>query len=126
MKKALKRQYSKLQGILIDAYDCSSTALQQPLILSDVLNKAAKKMGARVVHKSQYSYCAHGITIVLFLAESHILISTWPESKYAFIEVFCCLEQADVDKGWKQIQKILKPQRIKVKKSKHSTSLVKI
>ncbi|WP_405145121.1 adenosylmethionine decarboxylase [Sphaerisporangium sp. NBC_01403] len=37
----------------------------------------------------------HGATCVLVLAESHILVSTWPESGLAHLDVFTC--RADVD-----------------------------
>lgn len=66
---------------------------------------------AKVIGKSAISYPIHGITAVVFLAESHILVSTYPEIEYAVLEVFMCNEKVSPDNCANQIMKFLKPEK---------------
>ena len=42
-------------------------------------------MGATVVGESTVRYVPHGLTIAVFLAESHIVLTTWPEHRLLLI-----------------------------------------
>ena len=80
----------------MDALDCDgplddAEAIQQAMVA------AAEAVGAMVVGRAEYRYVPHGVTAVLFLAESHILVSTWPENNTALFDILLCNESMDTN-----------------------------
>ena len=80
--------------MLIDARGCSGP-LNDLEVIQDAMMRAAHAVGAEVVGKAECRYVPHGVTAVLFLAESHILVSTWPEHNTALLDVLLCNDAMD-------------------------------
>lgn len=59
------------------------------------LRDAAAACAATLKDIRVYHYNPEGVTGVAVLAESHITIHTWPEYKYAAVDVFICGDDAD-------------------------------
>jgi S-adenosylmethionine decarboxylase len=59
------------------------------------MEQAARAVGATEMGRAECRYVPHGVTAVLFLAESHILVSTWPEHQTALIDVLLCNDAMD-------------------------------
>ena len=83
--------------LLLELKICNEEVLDDLDFLKDCLNEAAIQSGATVVGESFYHFAPHGVSGVVNIAESHISIHTWPEYKYAAVDVFTCGE--DVDPG---------------------------
>ena len=83
--------------LLLELKICNEEVLDDLAFLKDCLNEAAIQSGATVVGESFYHFSPHGVSGVVNIAESHISIHTWPEYKYAAVDVFTCGE--DVDPG---------------------------
>jgi S-adenosylmethionine decarboxylase len=58
---------------------------------------AASAVGATVVGESTVRYVPHGLTIAVFLAESHIVLTTWPEHRLLLIDTLLCNPDMDAD-----------------------------
>lgn len=54
------------------------------------LHKAAVAAGATILHEQFHQFEPVGLTGFLLLAESHISVHTWPEERYAAVDVFTC------------------------------------
>jgi S-adenosylmethionine decarboxylase proenzyme len=67
--------------------------------LKDCLNEAAVQSGATVVGESFYHFSPCGVSGVVNIAESHIAIHTWPEYRYAAVDVFTCGTDVDPEKA---------------------------
>lgn len=67
--------------------------------LKDCLNEAAVQSGATVVGESFYHFSPYGVSGVVNIAESHIAIHTWPEHRYAALDVFTCGDDVDPEKA---------------------------
>ena len=80
--------------LLIDARGCTGP-LNDLTVIQEAMMLAAQAVGAEVVGKAECRYVPHGVTAVLFLAESHILVSTWPEHKTALLDVLLCNDAMD-------------------------------
>lgn len=80
--------------LLIDAFGCSGP-LNDLEAIADAMHAGARAVGATEVGRAECRYVPHGVTAVLFLAESHILVSTWPEHKSALIDVLLCNDTMD-------------------------------
>ncbi|MEM5793676.1 MAG: adenosylmethionine decarboxylase [Candidatus Aenigmatarchaeota archaeon] len=105
----------KIKELLIDAYNCSGNLNNSRLLLS-ILIKSAKKVGAKVVNWLVHNYKPFGVSVVVLLAESHVSVYTWPEYKYAAIEIFLCNEKMNPELVWKNIKKYIRPKKYFIKK----------
>jgi len=80
---------------------------------------AATDVGATVLGKGSVSYPGRGITAVIFLAESHILVSTYPEYRYAIVEIFMSNSRTDPGECWNWLYEYLQPARMSVNRDVH-------
>lgn len=106
--------------IVADVYfndmDVLEAYSHDPQIMVDELTKAIQKHGATIIshnyhvfHGStgSFSVSPGAFTIVFLLMESHVAIHTWPENKYAAIDVFTCGTSADPVKMVQEIVSLL-------------------
>ncbi|HFC8465574.1 adenosylmethionine decarboxylase [Neisseria sp.] len=76
---------------LLDLYGCNEAILKDEGRLKTALVAAAQAAEATILTEHFYTFGgAGGVTGVLLLAESHISIHTWPEHRFAAIDVFIC------------------------------------
>jgi len=59
-------------------------------LLKNNLEQAAKEAGATVVKTVLHQFNPQGLSGVVVIAESHIAIHTWPEYRYAALDIFTC------------------------------------
>jgi len=85
--------------LLLELKICNVEVLDDLDFLKDCLNEAAIQSGATVVGESFYHFSPHGVSGVVNIAESHISIHTWPEYRYAAVDVFTCGEDVDPEKA---------------------------
>ena len=57
--------------------------------------EAARHAGATVILDTFHRFKRDGISGVVVIAESHISIHTWPEHRYAAVDVFTCGDSVD-------------------------------
>ena len=50
-----------------------------------------------------------GVSVLALITESHIAVHTWPEYKYAAVDVFTCGDHSDPKAAFEHIAKALKP-----------------
>ena len=86
----------RIRQVLVDAPDCQ-TDLEDASGMLACMRQAAATVGAREQGAAEVRYVPHGLTVVLFLAESHLLVSTWPEHRLALVDVLLCDDQMDPD-----------------------------
>ena len=84
------------QHLTIDASKCDIKKLMDYSLVYDILNKLPEKLGMtkmmlpHVVKWLDAGATIDGISGFVMIAESHISIHTFPEKKYAFIDIFSC------------------------------------
>ncbi len=93
-----------------EAVGCAAD-LTDAAAVHDAMRAAASAAGATIVGEVQHAYHGggEGLTMVLLCAESHLLVSTWPESDYALIEVFLCGQDADATSAADTLRAALAP-----------------
>ena len=57
-----------------------------------------------------------GVTGVALLAESHISIHTWPERRYAAIDIFMCGRESRPREALSALRNALRPNRVRVRR----------
>ena len=85
-----------VRQITAELRQCTS-ALNDREALLDACKAAAHSVGATIVGEGSARYQPHGDTVVVFLAESHIMITTWPEMDLALVDILLCNPEMDVD-----------------------------
>jgi S-adenosylmethionine decarboxylase len=94
--------------VLVEAYGCEGPLNDGPALCA-ILREAARAVSATVVREATHAYSPHGTTAMIFLAESHLLITTWPEHAYSVTEMFLCNERMDSAACWRAIELELRP-----------------
>jgi len=74
---------------LAELYGCLP-AIEDPAKLAAAAKAAVRAAGATVVGEYEVRYVPHGITVAVFLAESHIVLTTWPEYRLVLLDVMLC------------------------------------
>lgn len=90
-------------------------------ILSDInffrklIYQSAIKANLKIIGESYYKFDkTGGFSYVLFIAESHIAIHTWPEYGYAALDIFTCGDKAKPWEAFNYIIQNLNVERINV------------
>ncbi len=85
--------------LLLELKDCDKDILNDSGFLKSILTKAASKAGATVLGESFHEFKPQGMSGVVFIAESHIFIHTWPEYGYAAVDIFTCGDSVQPEKA---------------------------
>ena len=80
--------------VLAEMYACEPTIVNADALVA-AARAAAEAVGATIVDEITVSYAPHGLTIAVFLAESHIVLTTWPEFRLLLLDVLLCNEAMD-------------------------------
>jgi S-adenosylmethionine decarboxylase len=81
------------------------------------LRRAVAGSGVRLIRLQLHHFGAgRGVTGVALLAESHISIHTWPERRYAALDIFMCGRKSDPQKALDALREALEPARVRVRR----------
>ncbi|GAA1464575.1 S-adenosylmethionine decarboxylase [Nocardiopsis exhalans] len=75
--------------LAIDLSHCTTPA-PSPQEIGEAMHATAKRLGVRVLLDAPAQYPDHGITYMMALAESHLVVSTWPEHHVVQIDLVSC------------------------------------
>lgn len=81
--------------VLVELYGCNPAVLDNVKILEQHLRLSAQKANATVVKSVFHRFSPYGVSGVVVIAESHIAIHTWPEYRYAAVDIFTCGDTID-------------------------------
>jgi S-adenosylmethionine decarboxylase len=76
--------------LLLELHDCSSEILNNLETVKGALVEAAKRAEATIIDVLFHEFNPFGISGVVVIAESHLTIHTWPEYRYAAVDIFSC------------------------------------
>lgn len=78
--------------LLLELHGCSPEILNSLETVKTTLVEAAKRAEATIVDVVFHEFNPFGISGVVVIAESHLSIHTWPEYRYAAVDIFSCGE----------------------------------
>src|SRR5512138_2705306 len=78
--------------LLLEMFDCDPDAINSLEAVKGALIEAAKRAQATIVDVVFHEFNPFGISGVVVIAESHLSIHTWPEYRYAAVDIFSCGE----------------------------------
>ena len=76
--------------LLLELFDCDLEAINNLEAVKQTLVEAARRAQATIVDVVFHEFNPFGISGVVVIAESHLSIHTWPEYRYAAVDIFSC------------------------------------
>jgi S-adenosylmethionine decarboxylase len=76
--------------LLLELFDCDFDAISNLETVKHALVEAAKRAHATIVDVVFHEFNPFGVSGVVVIAESHLSIHTWPEHRYAAVDIFSC------------------------------------
>ena len=76
--------------LLLELFDCDLEAINNLEGVKQTLVEAARRAQATIVDVVFHEFNPFGISGVVVIAESHLSIHTWPEYRYAAVDIFSC------------------------------------
>ena len=74
----------------IELYGCRPERLANCEDVEAVLRAVGREIGATVLSGHFHQFAPAGVSGVLVISESHLAIHTWPEHRYAAVDLFTC------------------------------------
>ena len=95
--------------ILAEYFECKCDFLHSETRIRNLMLEAASRSGATIIGNIFHRFNPQGVTGVVVIAESHFSIHTWPEIKYASLDLFTCGDRVDPWLAFEYIKKKLQP-----------------
>lgn len=93
--------------LLLDLRECKASVLDDPSALEKILLETASAAGFEVVSRTAHQFNHQGVTLVLILSQSHLALHTWPEERFAAVDVYVCGERETVSRALEIIREKL-------------------
>ena len=90
--------------LLLDLKGCNPDLLDDLEYVRQAMMGAAEEAGATVVGKSFHKFDPMGVTGIIAIAESHLCIHTWPEYRYAAVDIFTCGDSVDPWRAYESLK----------------------
>lgn len=90
--------------ILVELYECSPDILNDVSRIERHMVAAAKDAGATIINSTFHHFSPFGVSGVVVIQESHFAIHTWPEYRYAAIDLFTCGDPVDPWKSYDHLK----------------------
>jgi len=124
--KKLKTIPPKSTHIILDLYNCDPSILDSPEKIKEILIKAVKESNTTLIDIKIHEFSPFGVSGFALISESHISIHTWPESKYAGVDIYTCGTKALPEKAVKFIIKKFKckkPSILKIERGSYAEEI---
>jgi len=99
--------------LLIEMYGCDGKTLETEEIVGKAMSDAAAASKATIVEQSFHEFKPFGVSGAVIIQESHYTIHTWPEHRYAAVDLFYCGGTVLVHKAVEVLRERFQPERIK-------------
>ena len=97
--------------LLIEYYGCDSKILKNTSLIEKYMIEAARVAQATIVESVFHTFNPWGVSGVIIIEESHLAIHTWPEYKYAAVDLFTCGITIKPWNAFKLLEEKLKAER---------------
>lgn len=110
--------HMSITQLLVDCYQCAGPLNDEVQLLS-CLESASIAVGAEIVGTHVQKYRPHGVTAVVFLAESHAMVTTWPEHCFAAVDIFLCNPTMKPMTALNHVVSVLRPGKLSTTRVVH-------
>jgi S-adenosylmethionine decarboxylase proenzyme len=104
----------KITHLMVELEECSAKVASSKFVRA-ALAKAVGKTRLTVLHSHFHDFRPRGTTGLILLKESHVTVHTWPEHRYASLDIVTCGDPEDARVAYESILKSFHPKRAKCK-----------
>jgi len=91
--------------ILVEFFNCNSDILNDVNRIEEYMVNAAKTAEATIINSTFHHFSPYGVSGVVVIQESHLAIHTWPEFRYAAVDIFTCGDVIDPWIGYDELKR---------------------
>lgn len=102
------RDHAGVVQLMIVARHCDGPLSDVPA-LTAACATAVRDVGFQIVGEAAHAFTPHGATVALLLAQSHLIVSTWPEYRMAIVDVTICGPKDSALRLWGGLEGVLLP-----------------
>jgi len=102
------------QHLLVEFYNCNPDKLDQVANIETWMNEAALASGATIVQSGFHRFEPYGVSGVVVIAESHLAIHTWPEHRYASVDLFTCGDSVEPLVAYEYLKEKLEAKEVEI------------
>lgn len=111
--------------ILVEFTGCLADVLNDVATIEKSMIEAAQIAGATVISSNFHHFSPWGVSGVVVIQESHLAIHTWPEYKYASVDLFTCGETVDPWVSFEHLKKVFQANYSAIEMNRGSHHLLK-
>jgi S-adenosylmethionine decarboxylase len=100
--------------LILELWGCNAEHINSIPVIERAITETIAACDATLLDLRVYPFTPIGVTGVAILAESHVMIHTWPEHGYAAVDVFTCGQHTDPSKAVPVLRKYFQPERVQV------------
>ena len=100
--------------LILELWGCNRHHINSIETIERAIRETIVACGATLLDLRVYPFTPQGVTGVAILAESHLMIHTWPELGYAAVDVFTCGQHTDPSKAVPVLRRHFAPERVQV------------
>jgi S-adenosylmethionine decarboxylase proenzyme len=98
----------RITHLAIELKDCSERIANSRFVQREI-KKAVGKTRLTVLHSHFHDFRPTGTTGLMLLKESHVTIHTWPEHRYASVDIVTCGDPRDATIVYESLLKSFRP-----------------
>lgn len=96
--------------LVLELWGCSN--LNSMPVVEQALRDIVAAINVTLLDLRVYPFSPMGVTGAAIVAESHIMIHTWPELGYAAIDIFTCGEERNLEVAIESVREHFTPERV--------------
>lgn len=100
--------------LLVELYECNPERLKYVPDVEQTLVRAAHQSNTHIVGHFFHEFQPHGVSGVVVIEESHYTVHTWPEERYAAVDLFYCSESVDAERALQILREAFEAKRVDV------------
>ena len=93
--------------LLAEFSGCDPARLSDLALITDAMLAAAHAAGATVITHNFHHFSPLGVSGAVIIAESHLAIHTWPEYRFAAVDLFTCVDRVEPRKAMTLLKEAL-------------------
>lgn len=111
--------------LIAEYLECDSLVLNNAEQLESLFLYAAETAGCTIINSEFHTFVPHGVSGIVIISESHLSIHTWPEFRYAAVDMYTC-GNADPKAAHEIVLKGLKSSKFYIKILKRGAGDIKV
>lgn len=98
--------------VLVELYNCDNKVISDVRRIEAIMVGAAKHAKATIVDVVFHNFNPNGISGVIVIQESHLAIHTWPEHRFASVDIYTCGSQVNPWAAYSYLTKHFKAKNV--------------